>query len=753
MKTTLRFWAAMAVSAGLLASCADIKEINDRLDEFDGRLTALETVTTNLNNNIEAMQTLYAGATINSATNDNGTWTIVLSNGETLTLTQGSIGVANPPVMSVDPDGYWMVDYDGKDGQAPEYVMNGENKVPATGTDGKTPIFGVDASGYWTVKYDAASTPEQILGADGQPVKALPEGGVQDPYFADVKMENGEFKVTLRSGEQLVIPVISDFLCAIECTGVQTFNAGETKPYNVTIKGVKSTMITTPAGWTAVLSEPVGQSATLTVTAPVTTKAALADTRSDISILAFSAQGLATIAKMSVNCSDTPVVANPVASVTAGEATETTLAYSVAVSDVTSWKYIHQKSSEAAPDAAKIAAEGIEGSETGLTFENLDPSTEYTLYVLPVNADKQGAVASGNNTTATPAPVVITDLYQAYLDGREIEIAGKKYSLAVNGEPVLKTAASKADETFKNTFHQKESAVVFLEAEGENTFALTSVAEIKGNIALVSRYTDKPVTVEWTSNIKLMSGSFTVDNMILDGNGITVGYFMNNANATADFGGVYINKVTVKNITKPVLYANVATYGFKEFVVTNSTFHIAAGAQDKFQIFNFYKSSVLHTYKKLTFDNNIAYCDDLAHQVQLFNYDQNVAQAGSPWEVEVSICNNTIYNAPSANGYFKFYQVKSLKMNKNIFWADPSINVTTYCMIIYSEAQDQTVFDTTDNIAYGNAGAWTIAHSNSKFIPDVNKIDKLEASPFATANVATGTFTPSAAYASYGAQR
>jgi hypothetical protein len=241
--------------------------------------------------------------------------------------------------------------------------------------------------------------------------------------------------------------------------------------------------------------------------------------------------------------------------------------------------------------------------------------------------------------------------------------------------------------------------------------------------------------------------------MVLDGNGITVGYFMNNANATADFGGVYMNNVTVKNIIKPVLYANVATFGFNEFVVTNSTFHVAAGAQAKFQIFNFYKSSVLHTYKKITFDNNIVYCDDLAHQIQLFNYDQNVAQAGSPWEVEVSICNNTIYNAPSANGYFKFFQVKSLKMNKNIFWADPSINVTSYCMIIYSEAQDQTVFDTTDNIAYGNAGTWTIAHSNSKFIPEVNKIAKLEASPLATADVATGTFTATADYASYGAQR
>ena len=754
MKTTLRFWAAIAVTAGLIAGCSDLEEYKNKVDELDSRVTALETITSNLNKNIETLQALYGGTTINSATKDaNNVWTILLSNGETLTLTQGSIGVGNSPVMSVDADGYWMVDYDGNGGNAPEHIKNGENKVLAVGTDGVTPKFGVDAEKYWTVSYDGGTTFTRVLDTDGQPVNALPSGEVQDPYFTDVKVEGEQFKVTLRTGEELVVPVVSSFLCSIESVGVQQFNSGDSKPYNVTVKGVKSTMITAPQGWTAVLSEPVNEKAVLTVTAPVITKAAIADSRSDISILAFSTQGLATIAKMQVNLSDAPVVVNPIASVTAGAATQSTLAYSVAVSDVTSWKYIHQKSSEAAPDAARIAADGTAGSQTSLVFENLDPSTEYTLYVLPVNADKQGAVARGNNTTATPAPVVITDLYQAYLDGKEIEIAGKKYSLAVNGDPVLKTAAGKADDTFKNTFHQMESAVVFLEAEGENTFALTSVAEIKGDITLVSRYTDKPVTVEWTSNIKLMSGSFTVDNMILDGNGITVGYFMNNANATADFDGVYMNGVTVKNIIKPVLYSTLATYGYKEFIVTNSTFHIAAGAQEKFQIFNFYKSSVLHTYKKLTFDNNIVYCDDLAHQIQIFNYDQNVAQEGTPWEVEVSICNNTIYNAPSGNGYFKFYQVKSLKMNKNIFWADPSINVTTYCMIIYSEAQDQTVFDTTDNIAFGNAGTWTIAHSNSKFIPGVNKIDKLGASPLTTTDLTTGTFTPSESYASYGAKR
>ena len=335
----------------------------------------------------------------------------------------------------------------------------------------------------------------------------------------------------------------------------------------------------------------------------------------------------------------------------------------------------------------------------------------------------------------------------------EIEIAGVKYSKAVNGDPVLKVASQKADATFKNTLHQKAAAVVFLEAEGENTFALTSVAELKGNVAIVSRYVDKPVTIESTSYIKVMNGSLAFDNVTIDFNGSTAGYFLNNSNATADMDGIYFNKVKMLNITKPVLYSSVAGFGYKNFIVENSTFHVAAAAQAKFQLINFYKSEVLHTYKKLVFDNNLVYCDDATHQIQIMNYDQAIAQNGSPWEVEVSMCNNTIYNMPSNNGYFKFYQVKSMKMNKNIFWADPSVNIASYCMIIYSAEQDGTVFDTTDNIAYGNTAAWTIAHSNSKYIPAVNKIEKLAATPFATADVANGIFTPTAEYAAYGAQR
>ena len=119
MKTTVRFWAAIAVTAGLIAGCSDLEEYKNKVDELDSRVTALETITSNLNKNIETLQALYGGTTINSATKDaNNVWTIVLSNGETLTLTQGSIGVGNSPVMSVDADGYWMVDYDGDGGNA-----------------------------------------------------------------------------------------------------------------------------------------------------------------------------------------------------------------------------------------------------------------------------------------------------------------------------------------------------------------------------------------------------------------------------------------------------------------------------------------------------------------------------------------------------------------------------------------------------------------------------------------------------------
>ena len=131
-------------------------------------------------------------------------------------------------------------------------------------------------------------------------------------------------------------------------------------------------MLTAPQGWTASLSETI-----LSVTAPLTTKATLADSRTDVSILALSASGYAAVAKVKVALDDAPAPVSPTAAITAGKAGETTLSFTVTLSDASSWKYLVRKASEAAPSAEFVNENGTPGEGTGATVTSLEESTEY----------------------------------------------------------------------------------------------------------------------------------------------------------------------------------------------------------------------------------------------------------------------------------------------------------------------------------------------------------------------------------------
>ena len=292
MKITRNIFALSA--AGLLlgaAACSDLSEVNDRLDQLEGKVQVLESVIPTLNSNIEALQTLAGGGTINKVEEKDGVYTITLSNGQTLTINQGSVGVANAPVMSLDKDGYWMVDY----GTGAEYLLVNGNKVNATGESGVTPVFGVDAEGNWTVSYDSGKTYENVLGADGKPVPAVPQEGSGE-YFEDVVYDGKTFTVKLKDGPEISLPVVTTFYFAIEAEGVQVLQAGQTKTYPVKSAGVLSaTIVAKPANVEVTLDENV-----LTVYALPETKAVSADSRKDIAVLAVSAEGFATIAKIQV---------------------------------------------------------------------------------------------------------------------------------------------------------------------------------------------------------------------------------------------------------------------------------------------------------------------------------------------------------------------------------------------------------------------------------------------------------------------
>ncbi|MCI6113620.1 MAG: DUF4988 domain-containing protein, partial [Rikenellaceae bacterium] len=195
MKKILKYLAIPAAMTCLLASCSGLSDIEKRVESLESRVQALETQIGILNTNVAAVQKLAEGGTISSVEEKDGVYTITLSNGEKIILKQGSTGIANAPVVSIDADGYWTVDY----GNGPEHILVNGEKVKAVGKDGLTPIFGVDDEDYWTVSYDG-KTFTQVKDANGNPVKAIPEGSSEDKWFNNVSVDGDKLVVVLKDG-------------------------------------------------------------------------------------------------------------------------------------------------------------------------------------------------------------------------------------------------------------------------------------------------------------------------------------------------------------------------------------------------------------------------------------------------------------------------------------------------------------------------------------------------------------------------
>lgn len=735
--------ATVAVAGVLAVSCTNLDKIEQRVDSLESRVQALENPVRILNENVKSLSALIGAGTIKSVDEKDGIYTLVLSDGQKITLNQGSVGVGNAPVMTVDADGFWMVDY--QDGKGPVHILRSGAKVNAKGSDGKTPRFGIDSHGCWTVSYDDGISFKQVLDANGQPVSALPSGEIADPYFKSVEYDaaTGIFRLTLKDGTALTLPVVSNFLCAITGAGeVQTFRFGETRTFAVTMEGVASTLVTAPAGWDATLEDKI-----LSVTAPVPTKTVLADNRTDVTVLALSGTGYAALAKIKVEAVNAPAPPTPKAEVKAGGATENSISFHVTLSDATNWKYLVLTSSDPAPAAETIRTSGTEGTGTSATVDNLAPGQEYAVYVLPFAGDMIGSVTK--LVTGTTSPAVSNDLYQAYTEGKDIEIAGIRYNKSTDGEGFLvKTDA--AETNLRKNIHRK-TGIFFLEQTEDHIFVIPSVTEITGNVVLVSRYADKMVTLKPAAFTKIKSGSFVLKNIRLDltriNGGTNAQYALNNSNATANFEALHFDGCFLEHVSKPVLYASIGTCGIKSLIMKRTTVQVTATGN--IQLFNLYKSTVLHEYKTIAFEDNVLF-NAACTPIQIVNYDQNQPQSGSSWDLVLTVKNNIFYNMPSKNGHFKFYQAASLTMQGNLFRADPDKAEASYCFILYSPGHPADALHVSDNIAYGLKAPWTIAHSNSTVKPEPNTLGKADEDPFESFDTATGTYRLKTAFTTYG---
>lgn len=173
----------------------DINSLKDRVEDYEAQVQKL-------NDDMNIIRVLLDGnKTITSYSFDGTNYTLTLSNGETLTLTQGVVG-ANYPSITIDEEsGNWIIA--GKD-----------SGVKAEAEDGKdapyTPQFKIENENWW-VSYDGKNTWENLgvvaTGTPSDKKSPITDVDTTDPNFIKITLE-GEQKPR-------VIPVIRDLVCKI----------------------------------------------------------------------------------------------------------------------------------------------------------------------------------------------------------------------------------------------------------------------------------------------------------------------------------------------------------------------------------------------------------------------------------------------------------------------------------------------------------------------------------------------------------
>lgn len=273
------------------------KSVND----LDERLTALEKSVAQMNGDIRAIDALVAtlekGGMITDVKQTDEGYEITVSNSDTpIVVRNGENGApgGDAPVIGVrkDTDGryYWTMTVNGTESWLPDE----EHKLPVTGADGAagapgtTPVMGVDTEGYWTVDY--GDGPRRIPGD----IKATGTAG--DSFFADLD-ESDEHYVVLRlkSGEQLVLPRNNATLAFVATPdGIPPhayYGGSVTLP--VTLRNIEfAELLSVPAGWSGSFDP---QNASVTLQAPAEWSADTA-TEGKVSLIGLAANGQTLIA-------------------------------------------------------------------------------------------------------------------------------------------------------------------------------------------------------------------------------------------------------------------------------------------------------------------------------------------------------------------------------------------------------------------------------------------------------------------------
>lgn len=287
MKQLRNLLLIIPITLGIILCSTD--DLSKDIDSLKDRVANLEAQVQLINENLNSLRILAEGGkTIQSYVYDEATgkYTVTLSDGSEIVLTQGTKGSVSTPSISISEDGYW--------------VINGEKQTTkAEGSDAATPKFRINSDGYWQVDLDGDGPKdyENVLGEDGEPVKATTDQSISmsDEFFESVEEKDGCLVVKLKDGGQTYsLPIVANLVCEIVDPtegfkdGILTMGYGKTVKLTVKIKGDRYS-VTAPAGWTAILGEPDAETneAILSLSAPAkasTFSRATADNTKDLTL-------------------------------------------------------------------------------------------------------------------------------------------------------------------------------------------------------------------------------------------------------------------------------------------------------------------------------------------------------------------------------------------------------------------------------------------------------------------------------------
>ncbi len=741
MKKLFKSFALAALVFGA-AACqqSDIDNLKRDVNDMEHRLKALETQVAVLNSNVEALQTLLSGATVNKVEENAGVYTVTLSNGDVLTLTQGTEGGYYTPVVSVDAEGYWTVSTDGTtfnrltDANGdPVRAVAEDGTAGSKGDAGVTPKFKVDGDGYWTVSYDGGTSYTKVLDNEGNPVSAT-SGAAQDKFFADVTVADGMLTVEMLDGETYQIPIVSGFKCIISNDAeVVYFAQNETQTFDVDMKGVAATVITAPEGWSATLkakaSPAEGQPGfTLSVTAPeeAAKSRATADSRIDLSILAVSSNGLSTIAKMGVATNDLVLHTPTVTSVTVNPAltTQTSLTFSVVTDDANGWKYLCLPSTEAAPGVETVFTTGTAGAETPVTVSSLTHSTAYTIYV----------AAYYDTTTCATLGTASAKTAKGNVDYWEtgVTIGGVTYDKNTAGAQLI-TATTTIT----------ANGVYFLDPAEGATISMGKVTVT--NLVIIGRYSQTRVNLPMTAGpVSLGVGyGLVMKNVNYDTEAYN-NYAINFATGAAAENMIFEDCRIVVAATKSFTNFNVADATVKNVEFNNSIIKVGVLADGSAtRIVNFAAGKIADN-GRVSFNNSIVYSSGFVSHGTLVHV--NAATQTMP-TVDIDVTNCSFINFIGQPNAFSYVAtIKNINFSKNIFWANKSYAKESFTLKFWVADPLATSLTYTDNLVYGlpdtAPASWKYFASNSVYKPNTDNYVKAEADPFSVMNFTTEVFTP-----------